>query len=131
MLKSNLFSKSFSNNLLGSSIIYTITNVLNAGINLLLIPVLTRNISPSEYGILTIFSLLITFTTPFVGMNIHGAITRKFFQNDETDFKKYVGSCFTILLSSTIVVFILCSIFRSYIKIFTDLSYPMLIYIML
>ncbi len=131
MLINKEYFKSISNTLFGSSLIYTLTNVLNAGINLLLIPVLTRHISPSEYGILTIFSLLITFITPFVGMNIHGAITRKYFQNDGTDFKKYVGSCFSILLFSTVIVLLVCTVFRKYFILFTDLDYQTLVFVVI
>jgi O-antigen/teichoic acid export membrane protein len=131
MFLNKLKFKSLSKTLIGSSLIYTITNVLNAGINLMLIPVLTRHISPSEYGMLTIFSLLITFITPFVGMNIHGAITRKYFQNDGTDFKKYVGSCFSILLFSTAIVVLICTIFRKYFILFTDLDFKTLIFVII
>lgn len=129
MFLTRLSFSTLSKTLVGSSLIYTITNVLNAGINLLLIPVLTRHISPAEYGILTIFSLLIAFITPFVGINIHGAITRKYFQNDGTDFKRYVGSCFSILLLSTVLVFLICTIFRKYFILFTDLDYKTLVFV--
>jgi O-antigen/teichoic acid export membrane protein len=131
MFRKRQFFKFLSNTLFGSSLIYTATNVLNAGINLLLIPVLTRHISPFEYGILAIFSVLIAFITPFVGMNIHGAITRKYFQNDDTDFKKYVGSCFSILIFSTVVVFIICTIFKNILISFTDLDYRIIVFVIL
>lgn len=131
MFKKVPFFKYISNTLFGSSLLYTATNVLNAGINLLLIPVLTRHISPSEYGILAIFSLLITFITPFVGMNIHGAITRKYFQNDDTDFNKYVGSCFSILIISTVLVFIIITIFKNILIDITDLDYRTIVFVIL
>lgn len=115
------------NSLLKLSAIYSISNFINAGINFMLIPVLTRYISKLDYGLLTMFTLFITFLTPFVGLSIHGAITRKYYQKDDTIFPKYIGNCLNILLISTIIITSLCKIFESQLELLMDLN-PRMIY---
>jgi O-antigen/teichoic acid export membrane protein len=119
----------FKSSLLGQSLVYTISNFLNSGINFLLVPVLTRYIPVSEYGLLTMFSLLITFLTPFVGLNIHGAITRKYFQKDQVEFEHYVGTCIVLLLVSTVVVVISFFLLKSILFELTDLEWKYILVI--
>ena len=42
--------------LVGNAAIYTLANVTNSAIPFLLLPVLTRVLSPEEYGLVTIFA---------------------------------------------------------------------------
>jgi len=112
-----------SNSLFKSSIIYTLSNVINASINFLLIPILTKNISTEEYGMLGMFTLLITFFSPFIGMSIHGAITRRYFEKHNTNFAEYIGSCFGILGVSVVIVFLISFIFRSQLSLISGLEF--------
>lgn len=97
--------------LVRSAAIYTITNVINKAIPFLLLPILTRHLSPGDYGIVSMFGVLVSFVTPFTGVNVHGAISRMYFERDSIDFKEYLTNCIYILLFSTTTVSILFTLF--------------------
>ena len=60
--------------------IYTVAGALNKMIPLLVLPVLTKYLAPVEFGIWSIYQVLLTFVTPVVGMNSQANITRKIFK---------------------------------------------------
>jgi O-antigen/teichoic acid export membrane protein len=84
--------------------IYTITQMINSAIPFLLMPVLTRYLTPTDYGIVAMFGVLLSFVAPFTGLSINGAIARQYYERDETDMSRYISNCLLILLSSTIIV---------------------------
>ena len=84
--------------------VYTITQVINSAIPFLLMPILTRYLTPADYGIVAMFGVLLSFVAPFTGLSIHGAIARQYYERDETDMPRYISNCLLILLSSTIIV---------------------------
>ncbi|MDO9005992.1 MAG: oligosaccharide flippase family protein [Aquabacterium sp.] len=90
--------------LLNAALIYTMANIANASIPFLLIPVLTRALSPSEYGIVTMFGLLTSLAGTLTGLSVHGAIGIRFFEGTKWNLPRYITSCITILLPSSIVV---------------------------
>ncbi|TRX34806.1 oligosaccharide flippase family protein [Flavobacterium sp. ZT3R18] len=123
ILKSSLFK---------SSGIYTITSIINASIPFLLIPVLTRVFSPEDYGIVSMAAIIINIVTPFIGVSAHGAIHRKYFEeNKELDFPRYVGNAFLLLLFSTFALFILFLLFGNFISNYTAVPFEWLIVILL
>lgn len=123
ILKSSLFK---------SSGIYTITSIINASIPFLLIPVLTRVFSPEDYGIVSMAAIIINIVTPFIGVSAHGAIHRKYFEeNTELDFPRYVGNAFLLLFFSTFALFILFLLFGTFISNYTAVPFEWLIVILL
>jgi len=95
--------------LLGSSLfksagIYVGTGIINAVIQFLMMPILTRAMNPSDYGIVAIFGVLLSFSTPFIGVSGNGAIGRQYFNKEDIDLKVYITNCFLILLISTLIV---------------------------
>jgi len=99
-----MIRKTMQSSLARNAGIYTITNILNASIPFMLLPVLTRYMSPSDYGIIAMFSVLIGFTAPFTGLNIVGAIQRKYYEKEEIDLASYVTNCLLILVCSSVLV---------------------------
>src|SRR5690554_439730 len=102
IIKSKLFK---------SAGIYTMTNVINKSIPFFLLPVLTRYLSPTDYGIVSMFGVLVSFVTPFTGLNVHGAIARMYYEKDTVDIKEYITNSIYILISSTLLVSIIFSMF--------------------
>jgi O-antigen/teichoic acid export membrane protein len=92
------------NSLFGSAAIYALTNALAAGIPLLVLPVLTRVLTPEEYGRVAMFSVVVTLFGAFTGLNVHGAIGIRYFERKQIDFSRYVSTCLIILAASTLVV---------------------------
>ncbi|WP_274364202.1 lipopolysaccharide biosynthesis protein [Paenibacillus thermotolerans] len=105
---------------IGNAGIYLVTNILNAFIPFLVLPIMTRFLSPSEYGILSMFEVLVALTSPIVGLSIHGAISKQYFERESLDFPVYVSNCIFILLISTFFVSIFYFIFADPISNFID-----------
>ncbi len=81
--------------------------MVNKALPFLLLPVLTRYLSPSEYGILSIYQVLISFAVPIVGMNMASNITRNFFNKSRAELAVIVGDLL-LLLSLTYFLVSIC-----------------------
>lgn len=110
-----LLNRLAKSSLFKASGIYTLTSVVNGAIPFLLLPILTRFLSPSEYGLVSMFSLLVSISGDLFGLSVHGALNREYF-NKEIDFRKYVFNCLAILSFSTAVVTSLIFLFRNLIS---------------
>lgn len=93
--------------LIGNAGIYLGANVLNAGIPLLLMPILTRVLSPADYGTIAMFSIVLSVFGAFTGLSVHGAVSVRYFQLDKQALAQYIGACVAILLASTTTVLFL------------------------
>lgn len=87
--------------------IYLSFGVLNKAILFLLVPILTRYLSPDEYGAAANFLTLISFTAVFAGLNIHGVVNVNYFKLTPEKFKLSISNAFLILAGSAIVVLIM------------------------
>jgi O-antigen/teichoic acid export membrane protein len=96
--------------LLGSVLVYTLTNVVSAAVPFLMLPVLTRVLAPAEYGQVAMFSVALTLLGAFTGLNVHAAIGVRYFERARLDFPRYVGTCLIILAVSTVVVLALIAL---------------------
>jgi O-antigen/teichoic acid export membrane protein len=71
--------------------IYTGSQLVNRAIPFILLPVLTRFLTPADYGIVTMLLLVAVLAEPFVGMSLAGAITVKYY--DKTlDLPAFIGT---------------------------------------
>ncbi len=114
-----MISTLLRSNLLKSAGIYTFSRLINSAVPFLMIPVLTRYLTPSDYGIVAMFSILIGIATPFVGLNVHAAISVKYFDRNRTDLPKYIGNCFYLLFISTAIFSAAAWLFSGTISSFT------------
>lgn len=95
--------KILSSSLFKSSFIYTIANIINMAIPFFMLPILTRYLTPKDYGIVTILSLLLSFTTPFLGLCVNGAIQRQFYHLKKEEMSIYITNCLFILMGSSLL----------------------------
>lgn len=93
-----------SNTLFKSAGIYTITSIINSAIPFFLLPILTRYLSPADYGMVSMFGVLVSFISPFIGLSGNGAIARMYYEKDTVDIREYIANTMYILLASTIIV---------------------------
>ncbi|EHG7581699.1 MULTISPECIES: lipopolysaccharide biosynthesis protein [Citrobacter] len=96
--------------------IYLLSNILNALIPFLLLPVLTRNLSTGEYGQIAMFQTLITGLAALVGLNTIGAANRKFYDGEYDSLPEYNGACVHILFISILVLGAFLGLFANYIS---------------
>ncbi|XNT08521.1 oligosaccharide flippase family protein [Vibrio cyclitrophicus] len=85
--------------------VYFLANSVNAAIPFLLLPILTRYLSPLQYGQVAIFIALVSALGAFIGLNSVGASSRVYF-DDLTFVEKlrYNNSCVLIFIISSLLV---------------------------
>ena len=99
----------------GGAGIYLFSNILNAVIPFILLPILTRYLSPEEYGEVAIFQTLLGALGAFVGMTFVGAANRKFYDSnlEKSELAEFIGSCVQLISISAVMVFSVFFLFRS------------------
>lgn len=94
--------------LLRSSAAYAGSNLLNRAVPFLLIPVLTRYLSPEDVGITAMYVAAVGLAAPLVGLSTDAAIGRRFFDRDQIDFPRYVATClWLVLVTGTVLTGVL------------------------
>ncbi|WP_271008555.1 lipopolysaccharide biosynthesis protein [Paucibacter sp. B51] len=90
--------------LLGGTAIYTLSSLACASIPFLMLPVLTRLLTPEDYGTVAMFSVVVALFGALTGLSVNGAVAMRYFDRASIDFPRYVGSCMAILGVSTIAI---------------------------
>lgn len=90
-----------SNRLVGRAGIYLGANVVNASIPFLLLPVLTRVLTPADYGTVAMFTVLVTVATSLTGLSTQSAVGVRYFQFSKDELAEYIGACVAVLVVST------------------------------
>jgi len=103
------------------TLVYAATNAIAALVPLLLIPVLTRVLSPSEYGRVAMFSVVTAFLIAVVGLNVHSSITVRYFEAQRAAFSRYLGTCLVILGVGTLALVVLALVCLSWLESVTQL----------
>ncbi len=98
----------------GSSI-YLLSNILNAAIPFALLPVLTRYLTPAEYGEVAMFQTWLAALGAFTGLSVHGAAARKYYDTgmDGQELKRFIGACLQVLAFSTLFTFLVVFLLRA------------------
>ncbi len=99
-----MIKRIFNSSLIRGAGIYAFFSMINSAIPFFLLPVLTRYLTPTDYGIISMFLVLVGLSRPFIGINLHGAISVKYFDRADVDFPKYIGNCFLLLFISLAIV---------------------------
>jgi O-antigen/teichoic acid export membrane protein len=86
-----------------SSFVYLISSILTALVPFLLLPLLTRYLSPEEYGQAATFQTIVLAVSAIAGLNLHGAISVNYVKNPQTT-ARYVGTCISIAMAATLLV---------------------------
>lgn len=109
--------------ILGKGGVFLVANILNAMIPFLLLPILTRVLTPSDYGVVAMFAIFLAFTNTLVGLSVHGAINVQYFKMDTVRFSQYLTGCLLLLISSEIFVFLLVLLFGAYFEDLIGIPY--------
>ena len=101
-----------------STSIYATGNLINKAIPFLLLPVLTRFLSPQDYGILATFMAIFGIIYTVIYMGTIDAITRGYFDREKTgfNFSEYVFNGFFINVMVFFVILILWCLFKHYLE---------------
>jgi O-antigen/teichoic acid export membrane protein len=110
-----------SRRFLGSTAIYTVSNIAVAGIPFLMLPILTRVLSPADYGTVAIFAMLIAVLGAFTGLSVHGAVSVRYFEQEKFHLPSYVKTCLVILMASTSAVLAILWLLSAWVEKLTQL----------
>jgi len=102
------FKKSY---LIKALSIYSIGGIANKIIPFLLIPILTKYLNPTEYGIAVTFVAIVAVFTPIVGFNGNTTITRFYFDIKEKEFDSFITDIIKIIGIMTIILTFIFLIF--------------------
>jgi len=92
--------------ILKNSFIYLGTEIINKAIPFLLLPIITKYLSPEEYGVYGMYQVLLSFLVPFISMNLQNNITRNFFKVSAEKLSKIISSIILILHINVFLGFI-------------------------
>lgn len=113
-----LFDQLKKTSLLKNASVYTGANLLSALVPFLCMPILTRYLTPEDYGIVAVMGSIISFLIPFVGLNVDGAIAAHYYSSRDT-FEDFVKACNSILVISSFFVITIILLFADYIAEYT------------
>lgn len=89
-------------NLVKDSLFYSLSRILPKAIGFLLIPIYTRYLTPKDYGILSIVSLITSILSIFLVMGQNASVTRFYFdkyeKKSEKDYKILLGNILSFFL---------------------------------
>lgn len=90
--------------LLSQSGIYLGASLLSKAAPFLLLPVMTRYLSPAEFGALSLFVLINSCVGAFVGMNIHNNISKSFFSLPKSQLGELIGNILIIMFAAAVFI---------------------------
>jgi O-antigen/teichoic acid export membrane protein len=93
--------------MLKNSLIYIIAEVINKAIPFLLLPLLTKYLTPYDYGLIASFSAFVGFVYLFVNMSMHGVINVNFFTMDHVRLNRYMFNALGVLTMVGILAFMI------------------------
>jgi O-antigen/teichoic acid export membrane protein len=98
--------------------IYTFSNIVNAGIPFLLLPVLTTYLTTEDYGVLSNFNALANIMIPLIGINLMSSVQVQFLK-EEVDFKSYVSTGFYFNILLTLIFTLILAVFSGKMALLT------------
>lgn len=96
-----MISRILNASLFKNSGIYLIANILNMAIPFFLLPILTRFLTPLDYGLIATFQIIVNILIPIIGLSMNGAITRQYYANDNINFSVYLSNALILLLCTS------------------------------
>lgn len=83
--------------------VYSVANVLAAGAPFLLLPVLTRALTPAEYGEVVAFYMLVSICCAFAGLSLQSAVGVRWLDKQAGDPRRYTATALALAVTSTLL----------------------------
>jgi O-antigen/teichoic acid export membrane protein len=106
---SNSTVRSALRSLAGASFTYGLGSVIARGLNFALVPLYTRFLSPTDYGVMSLTVTVIAVLGVLYPLGLHSAVTRSYYgEGSEEERRRRVGTlALTVLLASTVLALLL------------------------
>lgn len=116
-----------------SASIYVISTFLNLSTPFFLLPVLTRYLTTTEYGIVSMINVSVSFLVPFVSLGSNTSIQRQLVDGNFEENRKYIFNCLILSILAEIVLSCTFFYFREMLSIKVGIPviffYPILLII--
>lgn len=99
-----------------NSFIYLVSNIFNAAVPFMLLPVLTRVLSQEEYGQIALFMMVMFVMPVFVEFCVVGSVARKYYDYEVEHFSSYVGTVFKIIFTGTVASIVVIMLLKDFIE---------------
>ena len=86
------------------SFVYLLGSILNSLLPLALMPVLTRHLSPADFGFVATAAVLTQILSVFIGLNAYGLVARCYFDDDPGNLRNLLSTGMGISAIATAVV---------------------------
>jgi O-antigen/teichoic acid export membrane protein len=84
--------------------VYAVANVASAFLPFLLLPLMTRVLSPVEYAQVVGFALLVTLSGTAAGLNVHGAMGMIWFRKPLEEVPSYLSAALVLIALTTAAI---------------------------
>lgn len=101
-----------------SAFIYIVASIINKASPFLLLPVLTRYLEPAEFGAVSLFLVINSCVSAFVGMNVSANVSKSFFFLSKEKLAVLIGNMFILMMGLSAIVLLFMLLFNVF---FTDL----------
>lgn len=107
---------------------YLISNLAVKGLGIISLPVLTRLLLPSDFGLLNVFRSYTSILVSILTLNCYVALGRYYYE-EQNDFKEFFGTSIIFVLSLLFIFFIFFLIFQNKISSLLNLPAHLIIYL--
>jgi O-antigen/teichoic acid export membrane protein len=87
--------------LLGKAGMYALSSILNKSVPFLLLPVLTHYLSPADYGIVSVFSVLVLALMPIIGLSSNTILLQRYFKSTSAERQELLASSYVVMILVT------------------------------
>jgi O-antigen/teichoic acid export membrane protein len=109
--------------------IYTISTFLKSSIPFLLLPIITKYLSPEDFGIANFYQVVLRLISGIIMLGVPACCTIFYFKHDRKEYPSLVLNSIISPVTLTIVLFILSAIFIKYITPIFELNYLWVLFI--
>ena len=108
---------------------YFVTTIINQALPFLILPIITRYISPAEYGNLALFSLYLALSNSLCGASVPTVISKFFFNTEKEYIASIIGNSILIIAFLSLITMFLILILSAFMQSFLELPLVWLILI--
>jgi len=107
---------------------YLGANIATKAIGFISIPVLTRLLTPQDYGIINVFLSYVAIFTVLLTLNTHSAVGRYFYE-ERSDFNNFFGTTVILSVLFLVISFFFLLLFKKQLSVHLNLPTEILIYL--
>jgi O-antigen/teichoic acid export membrane protein len=119
MITKNIINRFVKSKLITDAGTYTFFRVFDSLIPFLLLPIITRILSPDEFGTYVLFQAFVSILLPLMTLSVDSSILLSYFKVKRETFKNYFSSGYVLMIISALLLSLIILIFRIPLSIIT------------